>query len=233
MRRADRLFSLLMYLRRPRAVTARELARQLEVSERTVYRDIRDLSLSGVPVEGEAGVGYRLRPGFEVPPLMFNKTELTALRLGAQMVRSWADPELAKAAESAQAKIECALPPETARASFTGTAAIFVPDHFIPAEPRECLQVAREALEHNLKLALHYQDVHGKVSQRVVRPLGLAYWGRTWTLAAWCELRSDYRDFRVDRIHAIELTTETIPVDAAISLEGYLTRLNQSAGRDW
>jgi len=232
MRRADRLFSLLMYLRRPRAVTARELARQLEVSERTVYRDIRDLSLSGVPVEGEAGVGYRLKPGFEVPPLMFNKTELTALRLGAQMVRSWADPELAKAAESAQAKIECALPPETARASYTGTAAICVPNFFIPAEPRECLQVAREALEHNRKLSLHYQDVHGKVSNRIVRPLGLLYWGRTWTLAAWCELRGDYRDFRIDRIHAIELTAELIPADATISLETYLGRLNPPGVRE-
>lgn len=229
MRRADRLFSLLMYLRRPRAVTARELARRLEVSERTVYRDIRDLSLSGVPVDGEAGVGYRLRPGFEVPPLMFTRTELAALRLGAQMVQGWADQELAKAAESAIAKIGCALPPDTAR-TMEDASTIFVPDFFIPDEPRESLRVARQALEESRKLALHYQDVNKLISHRVVRPLGLAYWGRTWTLTAWCELRADYRDFRIDRIHAIEMTSESIPANSEISLAAYLRRINPDAG---
>lgn len=226
MRRADRLFSLLMYLRRPRAVTARELARKLEVSERTVYRDIRDLSLSGVPVTGEAGVGYRLRPGFETPPIMFNKVELAALRLGARMVQSWADPELAKSAAAALAKIECALPEDDASKS-TATAPdsqvpIFVPDFFIPAAPKQHLRLAREALETRRKLRLQYTDVRGESSERTVRPLGLAYWGRTWTIAAWCELRNDYRDFRVDRIIAVALTEEAIPEDSQVSLANYL-----------
>lgn len=228
MRRADRLFSLLMYLRRPRAVTARELARKLEVSERTVYRDIRDLSISGVPVTGEAGVGYRLRPGFETPPLMFNKVELSALRLGARMVQSWADPELAKAAAAALAKIECALPEQDNRDAPNEQVPIIVPDFFIPSAPKQHLRVAREALESRRKLKLSYTDVRGESSERTVRPLGLAYWGRTWTLAAWCELREDYRDFRVDRIASASLTEEPIPNDEAVSLTDYLrTRESQ------
>lgn len=221
MRRADRLFSLLMYLRRPRAVTARELARKLEVSERTVYRDIRDLSLSGVPVTGEAGVGYRLRPGFETPPIMFNKVELAALRLGARMVQSWADPELAKSAAAALAKIECALPEQDSDAP-EQQVPIIVPDFFIPSAPKQHLRLARESLESRRKLKLHYTDVRGESSERTVRPLGLAYWGRTWTLAAWCELREDYRDFRIDRITSVVLTEDPIPDDAGVSLANYL-----------
>jgi predicted DNA-binding transcriptional regulator YafY len=225
MRRADRLFSLLLYLRRPRAVTARELARKLEVSERTVYRDVRDLSLSGVPVEGEAGVGYRLRPGFEVPPLMFTKVELTALRLGAQMVQGWADAELAKAGESALAKIECALP----QTGITTEPLLFVPDFFIPVRPKQSLKVAREALELKRVLRLRYADVRNEPSERRIRPLGLAYWGRNWTLAAWCELRSDYRDFRIDRIVVIEMTADAIPNDPNITLSAYLQRIRDDS----
>ncbi len=202
-------------------MTARELARKLEVSERTVYRDVRDLSLSGVPVEGEAGVGYRLRPGFDLPPLMFTKVELTALRLGAQMVHGWADPELAKSAESAIAKIECVLPDSNGHSSASEPLMI-VPDFFIPSLPKQNLRVAREALESKRKLSLAYSDVRGDSTERVIRPLGLAYWGRTWTLAAWCEMRKDYRDFRVDRITAISIIDEPIPEDANISLAAYV-----------
>ncbi len=205
-------------------MTARELARKLEVSERTVYRDIRDLSLSGVPVTGEAGVGYRLRPGFETPPIMFNKVELAALRLGARMVQGWADPELAKSAAAALAKIECALPEDDGSKVTTqdSQVPIFVPDFFIPAVPKQHLRLAREALESRRKLRLQYTDVRGDSSERTVRPLGLAYWGRTWTIAAWCELRQDYRDFRVDRITAVALTEEAIPEDPHVSLANYL-----------
>ena len=113
MRRADRLFSILLYLRKKRAVTALELARNLEVTERTIYRDIRDLSISGVPVTGEAGVGYRLGRGFELPPLMFNREELEGLRLGARMVAGWTDDRLARSAATALEKIEAVLPPQT------------------------------------------------------------------------------------------------------------------------
>src|SRR5205085_12195487 len=111
MRRADRLFRIVQSLRRRRATTARELAQALEVSERTVYRDVRDLLLSGVPIQGEAGVGYALDRSFDLPPLMFNEEELEALVLGARIVRAWADKKLARAAEEALQKIESVLPP--------------------------------------------------------------------------------------------------------------------------
>ncbi|MFN7937720.1 MAG: HTH domain-containing protein [Bryobacteraceae bacterium] len=132
MRRADRLFELLLWLRRKRAVTAAELARRLEVSERTIYRDIGDLMACGVPIDGEAGVGYRLHPGFELPPLMFTKEELDALRTGARIVESWADPKMARAAQSALARIEAVLP-EKARAAHSETP-VYAPGYFIDPE---------------------------------------------------------------------------------------------------
>jgi len=111
MRRADRLFQIVQYLRGRRLTTARQLATWLSISERTVYRDIRDLSLSGVPIEGEAGIGYLLSASFDLPPLMFDLAEIEALTIGARMVQTWGSPELATAAELALAKIAAVLPP--------------------------------------------------------------------------------------------------------------------------
>jgi predicted DNA-binding transcriptional regulator YafY len=152
---------------------------------------------------------------------MFNKVELSALRLGARMVQGWADPELAKSAAAALAKIECALP-EQDSGDDSSQVPMIVPDFFIPVAPKQHLRLAREAIESRRKLRLQYTDVRGESSQRTVRPLGLAYWGRTWTLAAWCELREDYRDFRVDRITAVTLIEDRIPEDPEVSLANYL-----------
>src|SRR5437899_1479879 len=111
MRRADRLFQIVQRLRRRGVTTAAQLAQALEVSERTVYRDVRDLQLSGVPILGEAGVGYALPRGFDLPPLMFTEEELEALVVGARMVQAWGDQKLARAAEDALSKIETVVPP--------------------------------------------------------------------------------------------------------------------------
>jgi predicted DNA-binding transcriptional regulator YafY len=198
MRRADRLFQIVLLLGRRRAVTARELAEALQVSERTIYRDIADLSLSGVPVAGEAGVGYLMRGGYQLPPLMFDADELAALALGSRMVQGWSDPELGRAAERALLKIEAVLPP--ALKQRMDEQALLVPDFHVPPQMIAPLGLLRRAIGEARKVAFAYTRADGEASQRSVWPLGLFFWGETWTLGAWCELRGEYRSFRLDRM---------------------------------
>lgn len=198
MRRADRLFQILMLLRNRRVVTAREIAERLEISERTVYRDMQDLSLSGVPLESEAGVGYRLKPGFDLPPLMFNEEELAALRLGAAIVRAWADEKLAKAADSALERIEAVLPEKLRRSRRHNY--LQVPDFFVSGSQKHLMSKIREAITARTKMRIEYARADGESSQRIIEPLGLFYWGAKWTIGAWCDLRQDFRTFRLDRM---------------------------------
>jgi predicted DNA-binding transcriptional regulator YafY len=201
-RRADRLFRIVQMLRRRRVTTAAQLASALSVSVRTIYRDIDDLSASGVPILAEAGVGYALARGFDLPPLMFTRSEVEALVLGARVVRAWADPALAHAAEEALAKIESVLPP--ALRDRIPQSEIFAPDFHVDAEQKARLQPLREAIAERRKLWISYRDGAGAATERVVRPLGLFFWGTTWTLGGWCELRADFRTFRTDRIAQLE-----------------------------
>jgi predicted DNA-binding transcriptional regulator YafY len=206
-RRADRLFQIVQMLRRRRVTTAAQLASALGFSERTIYRDMDDLSASGVPILAEAGVGYALAKGFDLPPLMFTRAEVEALVLGARIVRAWADPALARSAEEALAKIEAVLP--SALRDRIPQAEIFAPDFHIDPEQRGRLQPLREAIAERRKLRLAYRDGEGAASERVVRPLGLFFWGTTWTLGAWCELRAGFRTFRTDRIAVLDPLAET------------------------
>ena len=199
MRRADRLFQIVQSLRGGRLVTARQLAEHLEVSERTIYRDIADLQASGVPVDGEAGVGYLLRDGFDLPPLMFTRDEIVALVAGARLIRAWGGHAMARAAEEALIKIGAVLPePERARAEAVQVHAFRMPE--LDDATRERLDEIERAVEARVSLVLDYADAEGVVTERPVRPLGLWFWGKVWTLVSWCELREDFRMFRVDRI---------------------------------
>lgn len=198
MRRADRLFQIVQLLRGGRLVTARILADKLEVSERTIYRDIVDLQGSGVPVEGEAGVGYIMRDGYDLPPLMFTRDEISALVAGARMMRAWGGISMARAAEEALVKIGAVLP--DAKRSTVEATAIFAPSFEFAEAQRETLDVLDKAIDAKLRLAMDYSDVNGSATTRTVRPLGLYFWGKVWTLLGWCELRDDFRGFRVDRI---------------------------------
>ncbi len=199
MRRADRLYRLIELLRGGRLTTARRLAERLEVSERTIYRDIADLMASGVPVEGEAGVGYVMRPGFDMPPLMFRSSEIAALVTGARLVEAWGGAEMARAASEALAKIAAVVPAEIARAADrTAIHAFRMPD--LDACARDRLDLLYAAIRDAARLALRYTDGSGSETIRHVRPLGLVFWGKVWTLVAWCDLRDDFRMFRVDRI---------------------------------
>jgi len=204
MRRADRLFRIVQLLRRRRTiVTARQIAEKLEISERTVYRDVRDLIASGTPIDGEAGVGYRLRPDYDLPPLMFDRDEVQALVLGARIVAQFGDPALARASESILSKVAGVLPKELE--PLLADTRLFVPNTRSGARSAAGLAVAREALIARRRLHLHYADEKGDASERTVRPLGVFFWGKTWTLAAWCEMRTGFRNFRLDRISAATL----------------------------
>jgi predicted DNA-binding transcriptional regulator YafY len=219
MRRADRLFRLVQVLRARRFATARTLAEALEVSERTVYRDVRDLSLSGVPIEGEAGVGYALRRDFDLPPLMFDYEEIEALTAGARMVQAWSSPKLAKAAQAALDKIAAALPAEK-RIAMDRTR-LYAPTFHVDRELGKAVDTMREAIVAGRRLAFGYKDEGGKPSERSVRPLGLYFWGRRWTLAAWCEMREDFRNFRLDRVSDVAAGSR-FPNEPGKRLEDFL-----------
>lgn len=198
MRRADRLFQIVQHLRGGRLVTARMLGERLEVSERTIYRDIADLQSTGVPIDGEAGVGYLMREGFDLPPLMFTRDEIVALVAGARMVRAFGGAQMARAAEEALVKIGAVLPDqEKTRIARTE---IHMPDWVVSEAERRLIDILERAVETRDVLGIDYSDEAGKRSRRDVRPLGLWFWGKVWTLVAWCELRNDFRAFRLDRI---------------------------------
>lgn len=222
MRRADRLFEIIQLLRRKPTVRARELGEALEVSERTIYRDIQDLMASGVPIAGEAGVGYVLKAGYDLPPLMFKEQEIEALVLGARMVESWGDSELALAATDAIAKIEAVIPP--ALRSYMAATALLAPaarnGHAIKID----LADIRRALRGRFKVRFRYTDVLRQSSERTVRPLSLAFFGPVWLLAAWCELRQDFRTFRLDRIRDFVLTEERFRAERGTTLQDFLKR---------
>lgn len=220
MRRADRLFQIVLLLGRGRAVTARALAGKLEVSERTIYRDMADLMASGLQVDGEAGVGYLMRAGARLPPLMFDAEELAALALGSRMVHGWADRALGAAAERALLKIESVLP-ENHKGRIERQA-LLVPEFHIRSEQFAPLGALRQAIDARRKLRFDYTRADGDKSRRVVRPLGLFFWGGGWTLGGWCELRGDFRNFRLDRMTAVETLDETFAITDGRSLADYL-----------
>jgi len=201
MRRADRLFGIVQFLRGGRLVTARSLAERLEVSERTIYRDIADLVACGVPIDGEAGVGYLMRGGFELPPLMFTRDEIAALTLGARLVRAWGGARLALAAEEALVKIETVLP--AAERGAAAATKLYALGLDLPGATRETLDALDAAVRDRRRLEVRYEALDGGTTERVLRPLGLYFWGKVWTLAAWCELRDDFRSFRADRLTVI------------------------------
>lgn len=203
MRRADRLFQIAQYLRGRRLTTARQLADWLAVSERTIYRDIRDLSLSGVPVEGEAGVGYRVKAGFDLQPLMFSPDEIDALVIGMRMVQAWGGPQLAASAAAALAKVTLALPKE--KRDFVEATALFAPSFHIDRTHGERLETIRQAIGKHNKLNLDYVDAQARATQRTIWPLALYFWGGGWSIAAWCETRMDFRSFRLDRIQTLDV----------------------------
>lgn len=203
MRRAERLFQLVQLIRGRRLSTAAFLAERLEVSERTVYRDVADLMMQGVPIEGEAGVGYRMKAGFDLPPLMFTKDEAQALVASVRLAQSRLDVALARHAEGALSKILAVLPPASRAAA--ESLAVYAPPFGPDMATRQRLETLRVTAEARHMVQFAYLDLKEQRSERTVRPLGCFYWGAVWTLAAWCETRGGFRNFRVDRIGDLQV----------------------------
>lgn len=222
MRRTDRLFDLIQILRDGRLHRAGEMAEKLGVSTRTIWRDMATLMASGMPVEGERGVGYILRAPITLPPMILSGTEIEALRLGVKLVAESEDPALARAARSLAAKIASvtpAPPPEEANPLFDFAGA--------SEEDRAAGHIPqlRAAIRNRERLAITYIDPEGHETHRDIRPLELALWGRIWTLGAWCEAREGFRSFRIDRIVALTPTGETFPRETGRDLADYRSEM--------
>jgi predicted DNA-binding transcriptional regulator YafY len=215
MRRTDRLFDLTQTLRDGRLHTARDMADRLEVSVRTIWRDMATLIASGLPVEGERGVGYILREPVTLPPLTLTPDEVQALTLGLQLVTHGADPSLARAAASLQSKVGAVLPPRLMEGA--GNETWVFPEAEALAAARH-LPALRRAIRLHERVVIRYIGRTGTPSERPARPLVLEFWGRVWTLATWCEARRDFRSFRVDRIETLFPTGEVFPAEPGTTL---------------
>ena len=226
MRRADRLFQIVQHLRGGRLVTATKLAERLEVSERTVYRDIADLQASGVPIDGEAGVGYLMRDGYDLPPLMFTRDEIVALVAGARLIRAWGGAAMARAAEESLVKIGAVLPDGERRRA--GQIEIHAMAPEMTPEVRGRIDEIERAVEARHRLTFSYSDAEARLSERVVRPLGLWFWGKVWTLVAWCELRDDFRMFRLDRIGQLKNHGGTFRPERGKTLADFYRAMEES-----
>ena len=221
MRRADRLIQIVHYLRRMRrAVTARRIAEDFGICQRTVYRDIHHLMDSGVPILGEAGVGYVIDKKYHLPPVMFDPDELEAIGLGISMVRSWTDKQFAEKANSALEKIQAVLPEHLLNelqqlALFSETSSAKIPWQVSFSEIRECIRRKQ-------KVEFTYIDLKDKTSKRKVRPLALVFFGPVWLLVSWCEMREDFRSFRLDRIKQLAIKEEFFIEEKDKNLQAFI-----------
>ena len=210
MRRADRLLQIIQLFRRRRdPVTAAYIAEELEVTTRTVYRDIAALIGSRVPIRGEAGIGYVMDEGYDLPPLMFSADELEALMLGARLVSGQGDTNLSRSADDAIAKI-AAIVPEDLRPVLLD-APLYAPTFSNCIIDKVDAGIIRIAIRSRHKLQIEYSDANGVVSDRIIWPISLAYMNGVRLVIAWCELRSGFRHFRVDRMITLSPMEERIP----------------------
>jgi len=222
MRRTDRLFELIQIIRDGRVYRAADLAQRLEVSERTIYRDLDTLVASGVHIEGERGVGYMLRSPVTLPPLMFDAQELEALELADVLMSGFADEPRIAALKSVLAKIRAVLPDglraEPVRpwdAPVTG-----------PPRALTMLEPLRQAVTARHILRIEYESLSGRMTQRDIRPLNLECWGAVWTCTSWCELRNDFRVFRVDRVRTCSETGDRFELEPGKTLDDYLAQMH-------
>jgi predicted DNA-binding transcriptional regulator YafY len=222
MRRADRLFRIVSMLRSGRLLTGAQLAVKLEISQRTLYRDIRDLQLSGMPILGEPGVGYTLRRDLDMPPLQFTPAEIASLVLGARMVGAWGGAAMATAANDALRKIEAAVP--EAMRSELDTVRMYAPEFVLAPQIRARIDLLHLACAQHRTIECRYDRLDDVASERTLRPLALIFWGGVWTLLAWCELRDDFRTFRVDRMSKVALTAKVFVQQRGQTWTDYLRK---------
>ncbi len=219
MRRTDRLFDIIQILRDGKLHRAQDIADRLEVSVRTIYRDMDTLVASGVPVEGERGVGYMVREQITLPPLNLTPAELEALNLGMAIVAEAADPDLKAAAETLADKIDAVLPTQVVAEADTWKFAVY--PFADAARGMAHMAPIRAAIKSRQKLHLSYRRIDGTVTRRTIRPLHMEYWGRVWTLTAWCELRDGFRVFRIDLITSVQPLPEVFADEPGKRLADY------------
>jgi predicted DNA-binding transcriptional regulator YafY len=221
MRRADRLFDIIQDLRTARQPrTAAALAAKLEVTVRTIYRDIATLQARRIPIEGEPGVGYVLRRGFDLPPLMFTTEEIEAIAVGTRLVNRIRDPMLQRAAESVLSKLAVALPDSTG--SYLVSPRFYVSEGSAQRPTAVDLAGVRNAIRSSRKMHISYVDGHDSRTRRIIWPIAMAYYVDVTLIGAWCELRSDYRNFRVERIAASKVLNEHFSPDRGRLLTEWL-----------
>ncbi len=220
MRRTDRLFEIIQILRDGKLHRAQDIAQRLEVSVRTIYRDMDTLVASGIPVEGERGVGYITREAITLPPLTLTSEELEALNLGMAIVAEAADPDLKAAAQSLADKIDAVLPTQTIADADQWKFTVY--PFADAARGFAMMPTLRAAIKSRQKLALSYRRIDGTLTQRNIRPLHMEYWGRVWTLTAWCEAREDFRVFRVDLIQEATPLPELFVDEPGKRLQDYV-----------
>lgn len=221
MRKAERLNAIVHHLRRMHhAVTAETLAQAFEVSPRTIYRDIQDLVDSGIPISGEAGVGYMIDKQYHLPPIMFDADEIEAIALGIGMVSNWTDDAFARKAKSAYQKIQATLTAPMIH-ELTQISTFSAPSHYkIPWEVN--FTQVRECIRRKQFVSFQYRDLNEQVTERTIRPLALISFSPVWLLAGWCELRQDFRNFRLDRIARFAIGNQRFRDEKGKSLADYL-----------
>ncbi|MCE8545715.1 YafY family transcriptional regulator [Ruegeria pomeroyi] len=219
MRRTDRLFDIIQILRDGKLHRARDIAARLEVSVRTIYRDMDTLVASGIPVEGERGVGYMVREQITLPPLNLTPEELEALNLGMAIVAEAADPELKAAAQRLAEKVDAVLPTQTVAEADAWKFAVY--PFADAARGLAHMAPIRAAIKARQKLRLVYRRIDGELTERTIRPLHMEYWGRVWTLTAWCELRAGFRVFRIDLIKTLSPLPELFRDEPGKTLADY------------
>ena len=229
LRRADRLFDIIQLLRTAsRPLTAAALATALEVTPRTIYRDVAALQARRIPIEGAPGLGYVLRRGFDLPPLMFTREEIEAIVVGTRLLRRTGDVGLQDAAARVLSKVEVALPEMLRHALATPIA--FVSAHGAP-EVGE-LSVVRGAIREERKLRIGYADERGQLTSRKIWPFALAYYVEATLIGAWCELRDDFRHFRADRVQSLTVLDEGYPVPGRTLTENWIKRFSSDVTLD-
>lgn len=221
MRKAERLNEIVHHLRRMhQAITAHTLAHVFEVSPRTIYRDIQDLIDAGVPITGEAGVGYMIDKKYHLPPIMFDADEIEAIALGIEMVSNWTDETFARKAKSAYQKIQATLTAPMIH-ELTQISTFSAPSHYkIPWEVN--FTEIRECIRRKQYVSFHYIDLNNRESERTIRPLALISFSPVWLLAGWCELRQDFRNFRLDRVSQFNALAQRFSDEKGKTLSDYL-----------
>lgn len=225
MKKAEKLFQLANLVRSKQPITAEKIAEELDVSVRTVYRYIDDISISGIPIYGTTGIGYKLDEQFELPPLNLTEIELEALILGVQMVCAWTSNSFSNSARSLSHKIE-AVAPTQLKAGYQKS--LHVPRTTEKIKEHKEWELVHSSINDSVALYIEYQALDSKYSRRVIYPIGLFFWGGNWTVGSWCTLREEYRDFRLDKITTIEERHKFNKTNS-VTLSSYMASRNNSS----